>query len=279
MFEAIVFKAEDIFDRIDFDYWTKSSVTENSSSFSINSNFTDLHEDSVYGRCYTIAPSNEHIQYGIRSLELSLLVNSTVFIHTPGMFLKGSDHSRSKINVKLGKTYYYGVHYEYCELLDYGGSPCNNDKTYQIDACYHGEAEKQSLAELGCTTPFGPNKTKVCSNQTIGRKAFWTYFFIMDTIYGKNYEGCSYPCSYSIVSTKHEHTYETTSISPGTTSGLILNFEQVIQVTKSHYTYSELSLIAEIGGYVGLFLGISVNQMPYLLNVLKKILARIHSLF
>ena len=54
-----------------------------------------------------------------------------------------------------------------------------------------------------------------------------------------------------------------------------LNFEQLIQETKSHYTYSELSLIAEIGGYVGLFLGISVNQMPHLLDILGASLARI----
>ena len=90
----------------------------------------------------------------------------------------------------------------------------------------------------------------------------------------ENYEGCNYPCSYFKVSTKQDNTFD----SPGS-SILLLRFEHLIQVTKSHYAYSELSLIAEIGGYVGLFLGISVNQIPYLLNVLKKFLAGIRSLF
>ena len=97
----------------------------------------------------------------------------------------------------------------------------------------------------------------------------------MFSISEKNYEGCYYPCSYFIVSTKQD---KGGGISPGS-SKIILTFEELIQVTKSHYIYSELSLIAEIGGYVGLFLGISVNQMPYLLDVLKASLAKIRSLF
>ena len=32
--------------------------------------------------------------------------------------------------------------------------------------------------------------------------------------------------------------------------------------------YSGLTLIAEIGGYVGLFLGVSINQLTNLLDVL-----------
>ena len=39
-----------------------------------------------------------------------------------------------------------------------------------------------------------------------------------------------------------------------------------IKVVRAHYLYSGLSLIAEIGGYVGLFLGISVIQVNRLLE-------------
>ena len=90
----------------------------------------------------------------------------------------------------------------------------------------------------------------------------------------ENYEGCYYPCSYFIVTTKQDLTFDI----PPNLSKVTLSFEQLIQETKSYYTYSELSLIAEIGGYVGLFLGISVNQMPYLLDIFGAFLARIRSL-
>ena len=40
-----------------------------------------------------------------------------------------------------------------------------------------------------------------------------------------------------------------------------INFKSSIKVTQSHYLYSGLSMVAEIGGYVGLFLGVSINQI------------------
>ena len=69
----------------------------------------------------------------------------------------------------------------------------------------------------------------------------------------------------------------------GTTSYLALNFKKnvmvsnkrlsflncdkmIFKVIRSSIPYGLLSLVAEIGGYVGLFLGISINQfgaLPY----------------
>ena len=44
-------------------------------------------------------------------------------------------------------------------------------------------------------------------------------------------------------------------------------------------TQSELSLIGEIDGYVGLLLGISINQMTNLLDIIVNAIARIYSHF
>ena len=41
---------------------------------------------------------------------------------------------------------------------------------------------------------------------------------------------------------------------------LTLKFEEFIKVSVSGPSYSFLSLIAEVGGYVGLFMGVSINQ-------------------
>jgi len=56
-----------------------------------------------------------------------------------------------------------------------------------------------------------------------------------------------------------------------------LGFEKntKIKVYESYYIYSELSLIAEIGGYVGLFLGISVNQVTNLMDFILSKLERL----
>ena len=90
-----------------------------------------------------------------------------------------------------------------------------------------------------------------------------------------NYEGCYYPCSYFIVPGKN---YQV-SDSDSEYAEVILRFEQLIKETKSYYTYSGLSLIAEIGGYVGLFLGISINQLTNLWDILDVLIARMCSHF
>ena len=270
VFESVVFKPEDVISSILLEYWTKPGST----NYSIHE-FKDwyLYDDAMYGRCISLSLSHVNSQYGIQKIDLQLLVNSTIHIHTPGMFSKRSKQLSFKNNVELGKWYDLHVHYEVYELLDYGGTFCNNDRTYHLDKCNYNGTEKKSLEIFGCTTPFGPNKNTIC-NDVFALKAndiYWQYMFSFSK---ENYEGCYYPCSYFVVSTKQGLAYDT---SPNL-SKVTLSFEQLIQETKSYYTYSELSLIAEIGGYVGLFLGISVNQMPYLLDIFGAFFARIRSL-
>ena len=47
----------------------------------------------------------------------------------------------------------------------------------------------------------------------------------------------------------------------GDYNGLQLIFNRFITTTKARYAYRELELLAEFGGYVGLFLGISVFNL------------------
>ena len=52
-------------------------------------------------------------------------------------------------------------------------------------------------------------------------------------------------------------------------------FNEFIQEIVNYYSYDDLSFIAEIGGYVGLFLGASVFQIADLFTVIIRKL-RIH---
>ena len=272
LFESIVFKPKDVIDSIGFEYWTKPEDNK----YSIDE-FKDwyTYDDARFGRCATLALSHEQTQSGIKEINLRLHANSTVHIHTPGMFSKGSKQLSSFIEVELGTQQILEVYHEVHELLNYGGALCNNDRTYQMDGCNNNGIEKKSLETVGCTTPYGPNKTKICTDANKGQKALEIYWKFIYSFSEKNYEGCFYPCSYFRVSTKksiESHFYPNSAL-------VVLNFEQLIQETKTYYTYSELSMIAEIGGYVGLFLGISVNQIPYLFDILGLSFARIHSVF
>ena len=57
-------------------------------------------------------------------------------------------------------------------------------------------------------------------------------------------------------------TYEFESLS----SYLLLEFQRVVKTTTGQYSYGGLELIAEIGGYVGLFLGYSVFQIKFVIE-------------
>ena len=187
------------------------------------------------------------------------------------MLNKGDNQMYTTIYVEKGKEQWIDIMYESRELLDYGGDPCNTDNTYQMDECYTKETEKTSLATVGCTTPYTSNKTNICTDANKGLAALNIYNKFMFYT-SKNYEGCYHPCSYLIVSSKEFLSHSTYFMF----SNITIYFPQVIQETKTQYTYSGLSLIAEIGGYVGLFLGISINQIT---NLLEFLVLRIRSLF
>ena len=55
---------------------------------------------------------------------------------------------------------------------------------------------------------------------------------------------------------------------------LTLAFEKYVKVTSSYVAYSGLELLAELGGYVGLFLGISVFQFHEVIEAICTFLAR-----
>ena len=78
---------------------------------------------------------------------------------------------------------------------------------------------------------------------------------------------CNNPCSFVSMITK-DSVQVKTKINGKLidNSYVIISFNQNIKVWNAYYLYSGLSLIAEIGGYVGLFLGVSVNQVSVLMN-------------
>ena len=45
-----------------------------------------------------------------------------------------------------------------------------------------------------------------------------------------------------------------------------ISFARYAKETTHYYIYTEINLIGEVGGYVGLFLGISINQVIYLMD-------------
>ena len=116
------------------------------------------------------------------------------------------------------------------------------------------------MIAIGCTTPFGVNIDHICTDIDKSKKAKELY----DRLHYKRFQikDCLYPCKFikiAVIPYKKRSDKNTTR----------LKFDKFIKVTKAAYSYTELELLAEFGGYVGLFLGFSVFQVSH---VVEKIL-------
>ena len=124
------------------------------------------------------------------------------------------------------------------------------------------------MIAIGCTTPFGVNIDHICTDIDKSKKAKELY----DRLHYKRFQikDCLYPCKFiksAVVAFRKRN-----EINMGSSNTTQLKFEKFIKVTKAVYSYTELELLAEFGGYVGLFLGISVFQVS---QVVDKILDKL----
>ena len=108
------------------------------------------------------------------------------------------------------------------------------------------------MNDVGCTTPFGPNKTNICRFEELGHRASKKFH----GVYSKylTYH-CFDPCHTILpsiaITDRSNNSYRSARIK------IPLKVKQMT----SRFSYDFLSLIAEVGGYVGLFLGVSVTDI------------------
>ena len=116
------------------------------------------------------------------------------------------------------------------------------------------------MKKIGCTSPFVGNLNNICTDRNNSVEAMQLYKFLIylrDTI-----NKCSYPCNHFLqIRFRASH-----DIAPGCESWACdtkaeIQFDKFIKVSTSYYAYTELELLAEFGGYVGLFLGVSIFHL------------------
>ena len=112
------------------------------------------------------------------------------------------------------------------------------------------------MKDFGCTTPFGHKKDSICISEETSKKAFKEFTKSFVTKYhtpGEEIE-CRNPCT--MTTSRIAKVGETTL--DDNYALLRCRFSEHVKVINAFFTYSGMSLIAEIGGHVGLFLGISL---------------------
>ena len=241
------------------------------------------YDSAYYGRCTILTLSEKRIKQGIKSIKLYLFRPANILMHTPGMFLTYPERAKNYMGrqvrlelpdeVKLGSSYTWKVKHEVHELVELNGNGCINQKQYSKDQCVDKIIQRESLEKVGCTTPFEIDKSRICANVSNAIKALKIYDEGMNMWRWNGSDilpsECLIPCSIFTFSTEAINSKKVIFNNPESPHAMVeIKFEDLIKVTTEYYTYTAVSLIAEIGGYVGLFLGISVNQIINLIDIL-----------
>ena len=105
------------------------------------------------------------------------------------------------------------------------------------DYCVDKAIEKESIDKVGCTTPYGPNKSQICNNKRDGDAAFYGIYFAK----GRNNwddsnstKECLNPCSVFTFETKR---FQNTLTGSFNHSVVVISFERFIRVTSEYYIY------------------------------------------
>lgn len=180
------------------------------------------------------------------------------------------------------------------------------DLNSKYRSCYDGDnysdAEDSELGKLikeefGCTSPFIDPKDRhgaeICRDQTKG-KLVQDFIKTSAGTYGTNMWKKKYfmppPCTYNTYSYV-ENVYSSTKAkylwlshadmkeggkkNKDYTSLLLIYFYSKMEVTEQFWAYTFVQYIAEIGGYVGLFLGYSLLQIGEVLQYIRSKVSKV----
>ena len=237
------------------------SVTDNDNNRELidpqNQSYWKFSEDRYYGCCHTFFMPKSSQWKPVQMLEFIMKDSVYFMVHSPGSFLtiaKKYTYFYNITNLILSRQK-HKIDYDVYEMLDYNGQYCEKKPYYDRDKCNEAALLKESMEKVGCTWPFLKNKTRICTEKDAAKKAQEIAKM------GWKIPICPSPCKYLKVLDIPGRQ------GTGSKTNIRFYFPESIKIHKAYYVYDELSLIAEIGGYVGLFLGWTIYQITNLFDL------------
>ena len=81
------------------------------------------------GRCYTFLPPQQNLKEGIYQIKLLVKVMARVFVNNIGAIGVKPEAITNFVDISLNNTHKVNVDHSLYKVLDFQGSPCNNEKT------------------------------------------------------------------------------------------------------------------------------------------------------
>ncbi len=219
----------------------------------------------TFGRCYSMDLDEILTALGIEAIAITAKIDTFIYLHHPGQFL----NSKSKVFTRKGNKHYIDVSYTITKdsLQDDSGLPCSAEMNMNLDDCIYADLEHTMLEKFGCIVPFlkPPQdldnlKKQACSNQS--HEDLFSFYF--HQIRKSQKVKCIRPCTSmdlflgvlqpGKVDKKHTHDNQ---------SYIMIYLKSTVDVRETILDYTLVSMMAEIGGYTGLLLGISLADLAW----------------
>ena len=168
-------------------------------------------------------------------------------------------HKIYKGNKTLTKIGYVDFH-QLQKDLDDGTKSCGKE---EYNMCIYSKLSERMKNETedNCTVPWVLDNKKICTKPQDINTAFWIAWNRVTN----QKKDCLPPCNQLLVDVGSK---EQTPLRSNKTSQLLLYFPPRLLKSTEHYLYTILTLLAEIGGYMGLLLGYSLFNFATLVNEL-----------
>ena len=266
LFEYVVAQPSDLLYGLKYSYSRQSNNTKVYPNF--ENGILTKRDHEQYGRCFTATPTLEMVNNGIKQVDIYVKAKDKrtrgpkILVHNPGEFVVETMGSPVFIYTYPVRQSQYQSEYELHNRVEDREEPCIEDKYYSYDDCVQNEIEEQTISNYGCTTPFGPNKSNICTNITVGKRAHEMFHKLWSNLIQLH---CKKSCR--LLYTRLENIKDSVYATSKPKGKVTLVMKDTVRTTNEIYLYSGLSLVAEVGGYVGLFLGVSVNQIADLIDL------------
>ena len=242
----------------------------------------------TFGRCFAIQLGKEIVSQGVHAIDFLSNMNLYVYFHHPGQFL--SIDTKSKLYTLKGRNHFMDMTYSIMKntLKSESTIPCSGDTNFEFDNCFYQAIAQDLTNKLNCVVPFIKssennnicvNKTqtevdkiskkfKVLSSKTTTRtcmspcKSMDIFFGVLsDDVFKNDCQGLLYQKLRGLETPHLERPCDGKSF-------LRIYFKSNVKLQETVYDYTLLSLLAEIGGYTGLFLGISIAKFTTVLEMM-----------
>ncbi|XP_040576980.1 uncharacterized protein [Lepeophtheirus salmonis] len=217
-----------------------------------------------FGKCWTIYPDKWIRDLGIYYMMFQLQLPVEIYLHQMGQFLDLS--GRMGYKVVIGERHESQISYRDMRMLEKpdkgeGSFVC---RTINYDHCMYQRITDLMVDQLGCVSPWVKNTSfEICKESTKMNASFWiTYQRITN-----QESDCPNPCNFLLISVGDKNVL----LRNGSKYAYIFYyFAPRVTISKENYLYSGLSVFAEIGGYMGLLMGISLfNSAEWIGNIIQ----------